>query len=912
MMGVLLRFRENSVAVVGDISKMYHQIAISEEDQHVHRFLWRNLETSRQPDVYVMKVLTFGDKPAPAMALSALRKSAEAMKDEFPEASDTIQRNSYMDDVCDSVSDYEGALRRAAEVDGILNKYGFQIKKWTFSRDDGSAQASSSVSKREKVLGLMWDPQADDLALKVSGKLDMVPLTKRKVLGQISKVFDPLGLAAALVVRAKIAMQDLWRTVLGWDDEFPPALERKWRDILQGLSELESLSFPRCVRPAELSTGEPVLCIFSDASEEAFGACAYVRWELESGEIEVRLMSAKSRVAPLKKLTVPKLELQAAVIASRLFKTVRFESRLNFSDVRFFTDSMIVLGWLRSGASKVPFVSCRVKEILLNSASYRWDHIPGRCNVVDQVSRGITADQLQESWFKGPEFLRTSEEDWPVNRESSPESEVQVLDVAAEVKEPVFFDCERTASWRKMKRVAAYVLRFLTNVRSRERRVGPLLVDELERAEIVLLKEVQVSLYEQYNGGKLKNLTPFVDEDGLLRVGGRVDKADFLTYDSKHPVLVPARHPVARMLVLDCHKQSHSGIAATVARSRRKFWICKAHVIAKSVVRGCVLCKKLAHKAHSTIMASLPTERLQPHSPPFYHTAVDYFGPLVVKISRNKTAKYYGVIFTCMNCRAVHLEIATDASADEFVQVLRRFFAVRGFPSLIMSDNGTQMVGAERALREIIKNWNKEKISDFCANKGTRWQFTTPLAPHQNGCAESLVKTCKKALKHAVGEQKLAPFELYTLFVECANIVNQRPLGRVTNDPNDGGYLCPNDLLLGRASSDVPPGPFRGNSSLRDRVGLVQQLVDSFWKRWSRDVLPLLFERKKWQVRGEDVRVGDVVVTADSNPIRGKWELGRVEQVFKGSDGVVRNVAIKVGKSVLRRPITKVSVVLSL
>ena len=529
------------------------------------------------------------------------------------------------------------------------------------------------------------------------------------------------------------------------------------------------------------------------------------------------------------------------------------------------------------------------------------------------MSRGISAEQLQQSWCKGPEFLRFPEEEWPVNRENNSEMEVgQVLAVSSEVKEPIFFDGERTASWRKMKRIVAHVLRFVSNVRSGERRGGPLLVEELERAEMLLLKEAQVSLHEQYNSGKLKNLTPFVDEDGLLRVGGRLDKADFLTYDSKHPVLVPAQHPVARMLILDFHNQSHCGIAATVARSRRKFWICKAHVMAKSVVRGCVLCKKLAHKAHSTIMASLPSERLQPHSPPFYHTALDYFGPFVVKISRNRTAKHYGVIFTCMNSRAVHLEMAIDASADEFIQVLRRFFAVRGFPALIMSDNGTQMVGAERVLREMIKEWNKGKISEFCANKGTKWQFTTPLAPHQNGCAESLVKTCKKALKHTVGEQKLSPFELYTLFMECANIVNQRPLGRVTNDPNDGGYLCPNDLLLGRASSDVPPGPFKGSSSLRDRVGFIQQLVDSFWKRWSRDMLPVLFERRKWQLESRNVRVGDIVVTADSNPIRGKWELGRVEQVFKGSDGAVRNVAIKVGKSVLRRPITKLSVVLSL
>ena len=228
-----------------------------------------------------------------------------------------------------------------------------------------------------------------------------------------------------------------------------------------------------------------------------------------------------------------------------------------------------------------------------------------------------------------------------------------------------------------------------------------------------------------------------------------------------------------------------------------------------------------------------------------------------------------------------------------------------------MSDNGTQLVGAERQLRDMIKAWDKEKISEFCAGKETKWKFTTPLAPHQNGCTESLVKTCKRAIKVAIGEQVLSPFELYTFFLECANIVNQRPIGRLLSDPNDGSYLCPNDLLLGRASAAVPPGPFRGTSTFKDRVELVQQLSNSFWKRFSRDVLPTLIPRKKWLKVNENIKVDDVVVVADANPIRGKWSMGRVVEVFAGQDGHVRNVRIKLGQGFVRRPITKVAVVLA-
>lgn len=290
-------------------------------------------------------------------------------------------------------------------------------------------------------------------------------------------------------------------------------------------------------------------------------------------------------------------------------------------------------------------------------------------------------------------------------------------------------------------------------------------------------------------------------------------------------------------------------------------------------------------------------------------TACDYFGPYNVKISRNKTAKHYGVLFTCLNTRAVHLEMAVDLSTMEFLQVLRRFLAIRGRPAVKLSDNGSQFVGAEKELRQMINDINEEEVQEFCGEKGMQWKFITPGAPHQNGCAEALVKSCKRALKKAVGSQTLKPFELYTVLLEVANLVNQRPIGRIPNDPDDGSYICPNDILLGRASSEVPQGPFKETKNPRHRVEFVQKIIDSFWKRWSRDVFPSLVPRKQWQVEKRNVRPNDIVVVADSNAVRGKWSIGRILEVHPGPDGRVRNVKVKTSMGEYERPITKIAVI---
>lgn len=932
LFGVVLRFREREVALVGDISKMYHRIGIPEEDQHVHRYLWRNLETEREPDVYVKTVLTFGDKPAPAMAQIALRKTAEGSSSDFPEAADILLNDVYMDDICHSTATEEDAQRLSKELDVVLAKGGFSVKGWMSNKrlkndQDERERKSMFLSEQEKVLGINWDCKTDQLSLKTRSDLiealetnQDTKLTKRIVLSTIAQIYDPLGFVAAFTINAKILMQDLWKLGVGWDEELPKASKDEWLSYLREMKELEHVSFPRCLVPSGAADA-PQLFIFSDASNKAFGACAYVRKANGDGTYEVRFIAAKSRVAPLKQLTIPRLELQAAVLSSRLAKAILDESRIKFQDVVFFTDSAIVLSWIRSCSRNFkPFVSARVGEIQSQSEPCQWRHIPGETNVADDLSRGIHAQDLTGRWSSGPKFLQLPEEDWPrsVNVEVDVKEDDKerlktraVLAVSAEKQEDVIKP-ENFSSWRRLIRVTARIKRLASKMRLRKvgvtPQVGPLMTDELKAAELFWIKKAQASLHARHSKGEFNTLSPIKDEQGILRVGGRVDKA-ILSYDMKHPILLPHKHPISRLIVEHTHRIGHRGVAETTAKLRRKYWILKANSISKDVKHKCVTCKKMDHKATAQLMADLPSIRLAPHTPPFYYTACDYFGPINVRITRNKRAKHYGVIFTCLNTRAVHMELAVDCSAMEFKQVLRRFFSLRGYPALMLSDNGTQMVGAEREMREALAAVDEDDLKNFCHEKGIQWKFITPAAPHQNGCAEAMVKTCKRALKKAIGEQVLTPLELYTCLAEVGNLVNQRPIGRVPTDPDDGSYLCPNDILLGRSSTNVPQGPFKETRNPQKRVEFVQQIVNSFWKQWKRDVFPALIPRKQWCHEKRNICTDDIVVVYDENSIRGKWCVGRVTDVYPGDDGRVRNVQVKTATGTYRRPVSKVAVI---
>ena len=467
LLGILLRFREGQIAITGDIRKMYHAVKIAGVDMHTHRFLWRDFNVQMEPSIYVMSSVSFGDRPASNIAITALRKTAEMGRDSHPQAADTILDNSYVDDIADSVEDIEAARRLTKEIDVLLKPGGFTIKKWTYTSKpsnpateerrqeevDVLATKSNHIvnsitrdSEVHKILGMKWDPKSDvfrfDVRLNFSPKrkrsriaADLcledlsqeIPLTKRMVLSQINRVYDPMGLVGPFTLNAKILMRQLWNgdaKLLGWDDVIPAEHIKEWTSFFRDLFEVRNISFARCVKPI-VAVGNPSLVVFSDGSNDAFGACAYVRWEKVDGSFESQLLASKNRITPLKRMTIVRSELCGAVMAKRLSVFLKEEMRFKFEKEYYIVDSQIVQAMIQKDSYGFnTFVAVRIGEIQEDTAPSDWYWVEGCNNVADWVTRrGKTPKELHRDslWQMGADFLKRPVKEWPIRVEQPDE-----------------------------------------------------------------------------------------------------------------------------------------------------------------------------------------------------------------------------------------------------------------------------------------------------------------------------------------------------------------------------------------------------------------------------------------------------------------------------------------------------------
>ena len=535
-------------------------------------------------------------------------------------------------------------------------------------------------------------------------------------------------------------------------------------------------------------------------------------------------------------------------------------------------------------------------------------------------------EEKVEIWFNGPGILRQKEEAW---RDALPEveivendPEVKVMVNATGIKERSILEVleERISSWHKMKRTVVWAERFGSKEWRSDKR-EEITVDEIEKAEMVIVKLLQERAFgeelralrtgcqRKKGTERLKKLNPFIDGDGVLRVGGRLVNAN--EDDAfRFPVLIPKGAVATKVLIEWHHKQiEHRGKHATINRLREQgFWVVNSSKEVGAVVFRCVRCKWLRGRLGDQMMADLPWSRTTV-APPFTYCGVDVFGPMQVKEGR-KVLKRYGVLFTCFSLRAVHIELAATLETDSFIQAMRRFIARRGAVREIRSDNGTNFVGAESELKEAYKEMDQAKIGNFLTEQGCdyiTWERNTPRASHMGGVWERQIRTVKSVLCSLIKSRprKLDEESLRTFLAEAEAIVNSRPLTLENLHDPESKPLSPNQILTMKTKvASPPPGVFQGEGTYaRKRWRVVQHMASSFWSRWRKEYLQLLQCRQKWTGVKRNLQNGDVVLMKDEGTPRGQWPLGLVTDVHESKDGLVRSVTLRSKGSSYDRPV---------
>ena len=948
---IVFRFRQNPNAVSADIEGMFLQVGVIPKDQPSLRFLWRE-DPSTEVAVFQYVRHIFGSKDSPTCANYALKRTATDNAEDFPNVAQSVQTNFYMDDYLESSPTAEEAIQKAKDLTKLLSIGEFKLTKF-MSNDSNILQQIEpnsdsqtndgkpllSTEESSHILGLKWNHASDTHVVSRGTTSDTNrTVTQRIVLSLVSAVYDPIGLVAPYTVKARLLLKHIWRlSGQKWDDILPDDIVTKFLDWSSELGTLSELRIPRSYFQQKVERLE--LHMFGDSSQDVFSAVAFLRGKVISGDdssTEIAFVFGKARVAPMKALTIPKLELQAALLSARLRNEVQRALTLQIEKTFMWTDSTTVLQWLHSLEKQPVFVANRVAEILELTTADEWYHVQSADNPADAGTRGLSAkDLLQSSWLSGPNFLKTNE--WPIkptegfrlklkqtklDSTDEPSTESCTMLSETQVATAKTFEWQKYGSYEKLLRIAAYVLRLLS--RNRDYRTNSCVITdptELENSEQRLLYLAQAESFHAEKSNLLKStplsksskivrFSPFIGPNGLLRASGRTRLLETATFDVKHPILLDARHPLVRLLLEHLHSQHcHQGVDYLRALVQQRFAVVKLRAVLRTIVSRCLTCRKRKAETLTPIMSDLPRERLAFKEPPFSNTGIDYFGPFFVSVKRS-TEKRWGFLFTCLTTRAVHFEVVPSMDTSSCVMGIERFCARRGIPSVIWSDNGTNFVASEKELLSNINIWNQQVLSESLVKKGTKWKFNPPSAPHHGGVWERLVRSFKHVFYAVLGNRRLTDEILTTTFCLVEQCLNARPITPVSPEATDIDALTPNHVLLGTASSTLP-SHFRPEIDHRKRYVRAQAYSDAIWNRWLKEYVPHLNCRSKWfQSSDRHLKTGDLVWLVEPTAPRGHYPLGRVVKLNYGTDAIARSAEVKTSTGNLVRPVVKLAPVL--
>lgn len=950
---ILLRFRLHRYVLSGDIAKQYRQIMVKKEERALQRILWRS-DSNLPIKTYELNTVTYGTASAPFLATRCLHEIGQNCKEQYRIASNVLLHDFYVDDLLSGAQTIEEAVQIKHDLAAILKTYGMELRKWA-SNDARIVQDNSEIKyhdisingdKDPKTLGLVWDYLNDILKYRVK-ETEARKITKRTILSIIAQIFDPLGLVGPAIIKAKVLMQRLWALELDWDESLPQDMYTEWTQIYQEIKNINEIVIPRYTLSSTYKRLE--FHGFCDASEIAYGACIYICSVNKDGTRKVQLLCAKSRVAPLKATSIPRLELLGALLLAQLSHKVSTACRIEKNQWYFWTDSMVALAWIKSASKKwKTFVANRTAEIQ-ELTNERWNHVESAQNPADIISRGVSTIELHESnlWWNGPSWLYRESDNWSVfevndMHDISEQRKVlhsfivkQINEEKAHESSSNFFD--RFSSFTRLVRTTAYIFRFINNCKIKIRTklnlnnsiTVPLCTSELEFSRLRLIKLAQNQTFSkeiselqksktnsvQLKFSNLNQLRPFLDDLGFLRVGGRLENAN-IDFDEKHQLILAANHKFTQLLIKYEHKRLlHAGCQSVINSLRKRYWPLTGKNIVKRILRECVVCFKVQPRDVNYIMGDLPSVRVTPMRA-FYNSGVDFAGPFYIKEKARSRVplKAYMCIFVCLVTKAVHIELAVDLSTEAFLNCLKRFFSRRGMCKNLYCDNGTNFVGAKNELVEVghilIDNNFRNDVTEFLSNSSINWHFIPPHAPNFGGLWESAVKSAKYHLKRVVGEKRLTYEEMYTVLTQVESCLNSRPLSALSNDPRDLSPLTPGHFLIGDALTAYPQEDLRTIGMNRlNRYELIGQMLQHFWERWHQEYISQLqFRPKGKSSKTSTIKLGAMVLIKQDNAPPLHWPLGRITELHPGKDGITRVVSIQAAQGIIKRPVAKICI----
>lgn len=662
----------------------------------------------------------------------------------------------------------------------------------------------------------------------------------------------------------------MWRQSAGWDERIQEDLRQQWNDWLACLVRLGEIRVPRWIG----DLGEEVdIHIFVDASESCMAAAAYV-FNGQSGA----LVTAKCKVAPLRVKSIPRLELDAAVLGVRVLGIVRASKCWRVRSVNMWSDARDVLYWIRCHRRRyTSYVANRVGAILRETLEEEWRWVPTSENPADWATKFAHHQQDESLWWNGPDFLRQPKDQWPDSFvEPDVVQEVVRVMVTGQrpATNPLLPPFESFSTWERVVHNVACVYVFIDIVQ-RKRLPGRITEEERDAAKTIIYQEIQ----KEMSAAEMERFSPFQDEQQVWRMRGRTASASHMSYSARYPVILPSRHRIT-MLICDFYHRisAHSHAQRALNELRQVFVIAHPRREMNRVMKQCQRCRLHRTLPTPAEMAALPISRLAFRHRPFTYCGADLFGPIIVCVGRRRE-KRWGVLFTCLTTRAIYMEIVNALSAEAVMMAMDSLAARRGPPRQYTTDCGTNFVAAAKRYRD---------------PNGLRpeWKFNAPQTPHTGGAWERMIGITKRVLERMEMEKTPTEQRLRWFLCRAELLINSRPLTDVPQDSEAEAAITPNDILIG-SSSGMKTTWDEGHEDLTAFLSERDEDIHRFWSRWTKEYLPTIAARSKWRQKVEPVAVGDVVYLCDSD-YRYGWRKARVEEVMIDKEAQqVRQVVLR-------------------